>query len=232
MLFGGVYIGNGAVVAAGSIVTKDIPPYAIAAGNPARVVKYRFDEETIARLQRIKWWNWPHEDVQAYLPQLNHDMQGFLDRFDVPSEQSDTPDEIVAEIQAKKARGYHIYYFIPDFAEPPQHVVWPRLIDAYLSAYTAADRAALVVAIPPTEAAVPHMETIGARLAACGTRAPLMLPQIAGQDFPFSIEALQASDTYITTREDISSLAVDYAADAGLDIRYSLDQGALLFPPL
>lgn len=52
----GVTIGDGAVVAAQSVVTKDVPPYSIVAGNPARVVKYRFDQEIIENLQSSKWW--------------------------------------------------------------------------------------------------------------------------------------------------------------------------------
>lgn len=51
-------IGNGAVIGAGAIVTKDIPPYAIVAGNPAKVIKYRFDQNTIEQLEEIKWWDW------------------------------------------------------------------------------------------------------------------------------------------------------------------------------
>jgi acetyltransferase-like isoleucine patch superfamily enzyme len=52
----GIKIGNGAIVAAGSTVTKDVPPYAIVAGNPAKVVKYRFTEEQIEKLLSIAWW--------------------------------------------------------------------------------------------------------------------------------------------------------------------------------
>jgi len=55
----GVTIGHGAVVAAASVVTRDVPPYAIVAGNPARVIRMRFDETDVERLLRAAWWDWP-----------------------------------------------------------------------------------------------------------------------------------------------------------------------------
>ncbi|MCR9137766.1 MAG: CatB-related O-acetyltransferase [Alphaproteobacteria bacterium] len=59
----GVRIGNGAVVATQAVVTKNVPAYGIVAGNPARLLRLRFDEETIAALQRIAWWDWTVEKI-------------------------------------------------------------------------------------------------------------------------------------------------------------------------
>jgi acetyltransferase-like isoleucine patch superfamily enzyme len=56
IVISGVRIGTGAVVGAGAVVTRDVPPYAVVVGNPARVIKLRFDDETVARLLESKWW--------------------------------------------------------------------------------------------------------------------------------------------------------------------------------
>jgi acetyltransferase-like isoleucine patch superfamily enzyme len=62
-IFDGVTIGHGAAIGANSLVTKSIPPYAIAWGSPAKVVRYRFSEEDIATLLRLQWWAWDEKDI-------------------------------------------------------------------------------------------------------------------------------------------------------------------------
>jgi len=69
-ILSGVTIGHGAVVAAGAVVTRDVEPYSIVAGNPAQHVKWRFDEDTRKELLQIAWWNWPEEEILKIVDKL------------------------------------------------------------------------------------------------------------------------------------------------------------------
>lgn len=80
-LMSGIVVGDGAVLAAGAVVTRHVPPYAIVGGNPAKVIKYRFEAKTIEDLLQIRWWDWPREKVQAFLPLLvSPDLGAFIGR--------------------------------------------------------------------------------------------------------------------------------------------------------
>ncbi len=63
MIMPAVSIGDGAIIASRSVVTKNVPPYSIVAGNPAKVIRHRFDDKTIAMLLAMKWWDWPIEKI-------------------------------------------------------------------------------------------------------------------------------------------------------------------------
>jgi acetyltransferase-like isoleucine patch superfamily enzyme len=78
-ILSGVAIGDGAVIGAGSVVTRDVPPYAIAAGVPARVLRHRFDIETVGRLLALRWWDLPDDIVANLAPLL---MAGDVDALE------------------------------------------------------------------------------------------------------------------------------------------------------
>jgi len=69
-ILSGVSIGHGAIIATASVVTRDVPPFAFVAGNPGRVIRYRFGEEQIVALLALRWWDWPEDKVREHLPVL------------------------------------------------------------------------------------------------------------------------------------------------------------------
>lgn len=75
----GVTIGDGAVIGASAVVTRAVPPYAIVGGNPCRILRYRFEPDQIAALQAIRWWDWPDNEVDRFLPLLTcPDINAFI----------------------------------------------------------------------------------------------------------------------------------------------------------
>jgi acetyltransferase-like isoleucine patch superfamily enzyme len=70
MILSGVRIGDGAVIGAGAVVARNVEPYGVAVGNPARVVRKRFDGETIRKLLALSWWDWPIDRIRAHIEAL------------------------------------------------------------------------------------------------------------------------------------------------------------------
>lgn len=81
LILSGASIGDGAVVAARSVVTKPVPPYAIVAGNPARVVKYRFDDATIRDLLDLTWWDLPDDVILRELVPLGTNVAAVVQKL-------------------------------------------------------------------------------------------------------------------------------------------------------
>lgn len=81
-ILSGIRIGDGAVIGAGAVVTKDVPPYAIVGGNPAKVIKYRFSEDVIAKMRRIAWWNWSFDMLKERKEDMIGDPIAFANKYD------------------------------------------------------------------------------------------------------------------------------------------------------
>ena len=77
----GVEIGDGAIIGAGAIVSKDIPPYSIAVGSPIKIISKRFDEDTINKLHKIKWWLWEEAELKNIEKQF-FDLSGFIAKYE------------------------------------------------------------------------------------------------------------------------------------------------------
>lgn len=92
MVVDGVEIGHGAVVAAGAVVTKSVPAYAIVGGVPARVIRYRFAPEVISALLETAWWNWPYELIRERAGDFA-DVTQFVEKYrSLPLQSQDAPE--------------------------------------------------------------------------------------------------------------------------------------------
>lgn len=91
VILSGVTIGHGAVVGARAFVSQSVPPYAIAAGNPARIFQHRFEPHIVEQLLKIAWWDWSEEKIREAVPLLSSpDIAGFLEKYGKADESRQT----------------------------------------------------------------------------------------------------------------------------------------------
>jgi serine acetyltransferase len=76
----GVSIGNGAVIGAGAVVTKDVQPYSVVVGVPAKKIKMRFPDDLIVKIEQLKWWDWDHQTIKERLSDFR-DMEAFMRKY-------------------------------------------------------------------------------------------------------------------------------------------------------
>jgi len=81
IVLSGVKIGDGAVVGAGAVVTKDVQPYAVVAGNPAKLIRHRFEPTVIEGLLAIRWWDWSDDQIEAAMPDLQASVSEFVSKY-------------------------------------------------------------------------------------------------------------------------------------------------------
>lgn len=215
-ILGGVKIGNGAVVGAGAVIAKDVPPYAVVAGNPARIVKYRFSEDVIARLQGIKWWNWSEERIKENRIVMEQP-ENFLKIFE-PPQKTNAEADFADSLKPFKENGKRIYAFVADFGV--NHPLWPKILEEYIKQFTERDDVVLLFASLDEEHGK-DMEAVEEFLQGEGDSRPSValfkgIGNVLG-------EFVKSADCFVTTREDVSSQCVDYASGYDIKILSGLD---------
>ncbi|MEK3760783.1 CatB-related O-acetyltransferase [Paenibacillus sp. FSL P4-0338] len=151
-ILGGVTIHNGAVIASNSVVTKDVPPYSIVGGNPAQVIKYRFNHETIKKLLEIQWWNWGNDTLAERRKWFEADILDFVDEF-YPDALSKKPSYEVAlpDCEIK-------YVFFPDFNE--SFCIWEKVILEFCKTFKNSSNTCLVIFIEDQQEPIEQLNMI------------------------------------------------------------------------
>lgn len=127
-IMSGVTIHNGAIVAAMSHVVKDVPPYAIVGGNPAKLIGYRFEADIIQKLQTIHWWNWSDEKIEENAEFFNDDIEAFCQRF------YDEEKEKIKQITEKIIdNGKDLYFMLLDHRD--NYSVLGNVLDEFVRKY-------------------------------------------------------------------------------------------------
>lgn len=133
----GVIIGNGAIIAANSVVTKDVKPYSIVGGNPAKLLKYRFDENTCDSLNKINWW---YED-EATILQNPHFINGEISQYI-----NDYSHEIKEESNNQAVKNSQITYLLI-MDRDIKNSVWKNVIEQYANHLTLKSQNTLIIAL-------------------------------------------------------------------------------------
>jgi len=199
-IMGGVRIHNGAVVAADSVVTKDVPPYAIVGGNPAKIIKYRCPQDTIDKLNRIKWWNWNPELIAERSNFFELSLDDFANKYYELTLAHDS--SIKNELLSMNPSFFEIknrYLYIADFLE--KHSSAHNVIDAYVK-YAQNNNAVLLVYIPKDSNSMLQFEKLSSILESYSEEGC----QIMIYEGPIGTEQqlLQHTTGYITNRSPLN----------------------------
>lgn len=214
-ILSGVIIGNGAVVAAGSVVTKNVPPYAVVGGNPARIIRYRFDEDIIHRLLKIRWWNWSKEQVLERAIDLYGDIEEFVRKYSVENDNNsdDSKSAPVIGVIPKEHEGEERRLIMePDWDE--EYPVFPRIIVDFAKKYSNTNYELLIV-VRENENTELYLNTLYALFEQYKEYNCYINLYIGNEDIS---ELMQLCDAYITTKNPDQVYNIDMAMAYGLEI--------------
>ena len=227
-VIGGVKIGSGAIIGSNSVVAKDIPPYAIAVGNPARIVKYRFNEEQIKKFMAIKWWNWDIDKICANVHKM-YDVEKFLAEHYKPEIENVHEDDIGKEVEKYRESGHKVYTFIADFRSP--YPVWRRVLRGLYSSKVQNAVMLFFMGLGVTDKDVNELKNFPSTIEKI-TANPIVKCIAPVNGKIFSEYALKNSDFFITTREMITSECIDLLYNTDVKILSSLNDGIFEGEPL
>lgn len=217
-IIGGVKIGSGAIIGAKSVVAKDIPPYAIAVGNPIKIIKYRFDRETIKKFMAIKWWNWNVDKVLENAPLMNN-VEKFLEKYYSP-ELEEYPNGNNIAIEQYLAENRKVYSFVSDFNSPQP--LWRRVISGFCKSNLNNSVLIFYLGANVTQNHIEELKKFVAENPMSGAKIIHCIPST--KEEIFSPYLIRKSTHFITTREMISLECMDYLWDTDVKIVSALDE--------
>lgn len=211
MIMGGVNIGNGAVIGARSVVTRDVPSYAIAVGSPARVVGYRFQPEICRRLNEIKWWLWPEDKIVANAELMRRPSDFVAAHYTPPAETGRLSRDIRQLFPGRK-----VFLIYVDGEE--RYPEWERVLQEWLSAKL--PQVALLLCLlnegnDVADAVNKFMASLGEE-----EKAGIRVLTMRGR---FPVDIVNGMDYFITTKSAKCLPFVDYAFSAGISIIHGVD---------
>jgi len=217
-ILGGVCVGNGAIVAAGAVVTKSVPPYAVVGGNPARVLKYRFPPEICTKLDSIKWWNWDENKITATAALMQRPSE-FVAEFYEPLTVENT--QLRQNLRNIKQNGSLFGVLADKFLpQPGMKPDWENVLQKFMRYDDVKPGSALVIMITPDTTAEVR-DFIVARLKKYDARRPWYVIELADS---FKLDVL-AELNYFAVGRDFNNIPwIDYAGQTGTKILSALDQ--------
>lgn len=218
----GVRIGNGAVVGAHSTVTKDVPPYAIVAGSPARIIRYRFSEEIIHKLNRIKWWYWDMNKIKQNEKYFcSTDISAFANNFYSPERDSIIHTDFSDMLAQRRQEGFKVVYYEPDFSDNNRVYfgknVNERVIEQLFDAYHTKNNILLVMRMGKDDY-FKYKDDVVALHKACCDKNGLNPPMYIMASDSIKLSVLQQTDYVIINHLESCMMVVDYASDYGAQI--------------
>lgn len=198
----GVRIGNGAVVAAEAVVTKDIPPYAIVGGNPASIIKYRFAQEKCDLLNKIKWWYWSDTIIDKNKQLIAGKIDDFIEHF------QNKNDKDVINLYLGDYADKTSYYFIPDFGA--NFPVWRKVIKQYIHRFCNNDEVLLILRIEEKYKYIKYIEEIIDYLNSVTHSPDIFIFDVSLEN---EADILREVDYFVTTRCEECLYFIDYCYD-------------------